>query len=153
MNLRYRHRKLDKKRIIFKIINSKNNTLIVEQESKGNCKVLNGPSEKFHEIIIMQCLGIDIAIIHDIVLGKWECARQVPRQEMRVVSLGQEDLLEKETATQSSILAWEAPGTEEPGGLQFTGLQRVGHDSVTENEKTHKELLPCRVKSKSLSEL
>ena len=38
-------------------------------------------------------------------------------QEKRVLSLGQEDPLEKEMATHSSILAWELPGTEEPGGL------------------------------------
>ena len=44
-----------------------------------------------------------------------------------------EDPLEKETATQSSILAWESPWTEEPVGLQFTGLQRVKHDLATEH--------------------
>ena len=49
-------------------------------------------------------------------------------QEMQVPSLGQEDPLEKEMATHSSILAWEIPWTEEPGGLQSTGSQRVGHD-------------------------
>ena len=49
-------------------------------------------------------------------------------QETCVWSLGQEDLLEKEMATHSSILAWRIPGTEEPGGLQSTGSQRVGHD-------------------------
>ena len=38
-------------------------------------------------------------------------------------SLGREDPLEKEMATHSSILAWKIPGTEEPGGLQSTGLQ------------------------------
>ena len=42
--------------------------------------------------------------------------------------LGLEDLLEKEMATHSSILAWKIPWTEEPGGLQSMGLQRVGHD-------------------------
>ena len=52
-------------------------------------------------------------------------------QEMLVQSLGQEDLPEKETAIQSSILAWRIPRTEELGGLQATGLQRVGHDWVT----------------------
>ena len=36
--------------------------------------------------------------------------------------------MEKEMATHSSILAWRIPGTEEPGGLPFTGLHRVGHD-------------------------
>ena len=43
-------------------------------------------------------------------------------------SLGQEDPLEKERATHSSTLAWKTPWTEEPGGLQSTGSQRVGHD-------------------------
>ena len=43
-------------------------------------------------------------------------------------SLGQEDPLEKEMATLSSILAWKIPWTEEPGRLQSTGSQRVGHD-------------------------
>ena len=49
-------------------------------------------------------------------------------QESRVRFLGQEDPLEKEMATYSSILAWKIPWTEEPGGLQSMGLQRVGHD-------------------------
>ena len=45
-----------------------------------------------------------------------------------VRSLGQEDPLEKEMATHSSILAWKIPWTEEPGRLQSMGSQRVGHD-------------------------
>ena len=52
-------------------------------------------------------------------------------QETRVRSLGQEDALEKEMATHSSILAWRIPWTEEPGELQSMGLQRVEHDRVT----------------------
>ena len=48
--------------------------------------------------------------------------------ETWVQSVGQEDPLEKEMATHSSILAWRIPRTEEPGGLQSIGLQRVGHD-------------------------
>ena len=48
--------------------------------------------------------------------------------ETWVQSLGQEDPLEKEMGTHSSILAWEIPWTEEPGGLQSMGKQRVGHD-------------------------
>ena len=47
---------------------------------------------------------------------------------MRVRSLGGKDFLEKEMATHSSILAWRIPWTEEPGGLQSMGKQRVGHD-------------------------
>ena len=43
-------------------------------------------------------------------------------------SLGWEDPLEKGTATHSSILTWRMPWTEEPGGLESMGLQRVGHD-------------------------
>ena len=46
-------------------------------------------------------------------------------QQMWVQSLGQEDPLQEGTATHSSILAWRIPWTEEPGGLQFIGLQRV----------------------------
>ena len=49
-------------------------------------------------------------------------------QETWVRSLGLEDLLEKEMATHFSILAWKIPWTEEPGRLQYIGLQRVGHD-------------------------
>ena len=49
-------------------------------------------------------------------------------REMWVQSLGWKDLLEKEIATQFSILAWRILWTEEPGGLQYTGLQRVGHN-------------------------
>ena len=52
-------------------------------------------------------------------------------QEIRVQSLGWEDLLEKETATHSSILAWRIPGTEASGRLQSMGSQRVGHDWAT----------------------
>ena len=47
--------------------------------------------------------------------------------ETRVRSLGGEDLLEKEMATHSSILAWKIPWMEEPGRRQSMGLQRVGH--------------------------
>ena len=53
---------------------------------------------------------------------------QFRRHETWVPSLGQEDPLEKEVATHSSILAWRIPWTEQPGGLQSMGSQRVGHD-------------------------
>ena len=49
-------------------------------------------------------------------------------QEAWVQSLGQEDPLEKGRSTHSSILAWRIPWTEEPGGLQSMGSQRVRHD-------------------------
>ena len=49
-------------------------------------------------------------------------------QEMQVQSLGWEDPLEKGMATHSSILPWRIPGTEEPGGLQCMGSERVRHN-------------------------
>ena len=52
-------------------------------------------------------------------------------QETRVCSLGQEDPLEKEVATHTSILAWKVPWMEKTGSLQSMGLQRVGHDKAT----------------------
>ena len=54
-------------------------------------------------------------------------------QEMQVQSLSREDPLEKETATHSSILAWEIPWTEKPGRLQSMGWQRVGHNLATKH--------------------
>ena len=56
-------------------------------------------------------------------------------KETWVGSLGQEEPLEKETATHSSILAWRTPRTEEPGGLQSMGSQRVGHNLATEQQQ------------------
>ena len=58
-------------------------------------------------------------------------------RETWVQSLGWEDPLQKGMATHSSILAWRIPWTEEPGGLQSMGLQRIGHDSETKHT-THK---------------
>ena len=57
------------------------------------------------------------------------------KQETGVQLLGREDPLEKEMATHSSVLAWEIPWTEEPGRLQFMGLQRVRHDWATEQQQ------------------
>ena len=58
------------------------------------------------------------------------------RLEARVLSMGQEDPLEKEMTIHSSTLAWKTPWAEEPGGLQSMGLQRVGHNCVTEHRPT-----------------
>ena len=52
-------------------------------------------------------------------------------QGTRVHSLGGEDPLEKGMATYSSILAWKIPWTEDPGGSQSMGSQRIGHDQAT----------------------
>ena len=61
--------------------------------------------------------------------------------ETQVQSLGREDPLEKEMATNSSTLAWKIPWTEEPGRLQSMGSQRVRHDWAT---SLHFTLLACK---------
>ena len=71
-------------------------------------------------------------------------------QEIQIRSLGQEDPLVERMATQSSILAWRIPGTEEPGGLQSMGLQRsdtteqltLSHFSMEINLTISKKKLP-----------
>ena len=73
-------------------------------------------------------------------------------QETWVRSLGREDVLEKDMATHSSIFAWEIPWTEQPGGLQSLGSQRVRHGLATETtakgerrQKCTKYLLGARL--------
>ena len=71
-------------------------------------------------------------------------------QETWVRFLGQEDPLEKGMAIHSNILSWRIPRTEKPGGLQFVGSQRVGHDWVTNTatlllQKTMKLLFGCGI--------
>ena len=61
------------------------------------------------------------------------CVTMQKMQEMQVPSLGQSDHLEKEMATHSSVFACKIPCTENPGGLQSRGLQRVRQDSATEH--------------------
>ena len=63
--------------------------------------------------------------------------------QTQVLSLGQEDPLEEGMVIQSSILAWRIPWTEEPGGLQSIGSQRVRHDWVTEHAGMHLEKDIC----------
>ena len=64
-------------------------------------------------------------------------------RETWVRSLGREDPLEKETATHSSLLAWRIPWTEEPGGLQSTGSQRVGHNWATSLKIVYNDRFHC----------
>ena len=63
-------------------------------------------------------------------MAQWQriCLSVQEIKERRVLSLGQEDPLEEEMATLSSITAWKIPGTEETGRLQFMGSQRAGRD-------------------------
>ena len=61
-------------------------------------------------------------------------------QETRVRSLGREDALEEGMATHSSVLAWEIPWTEKPGGLQSMGSHRVRHDLEIKQHTIHLQL-------------
>ena len=66
-------------------------------------------------------------------------------QEMRVWYLAQEDSLGKEMATCSSILAGKIPWTEEPGGLQSMGLQKVGHDWAHTEQIKPQDTAKCNI--------
>ena len=76
------------------------------------------------------CVGERDTHIHtNIITSVAQTVKNLPAmQETHVRSLGHEDPLEKGMATHSSNLAWRILWTEEPGGLQSTGSQRVGHD-------------------------
>ena len=74
-------------------------------------------------------------------------------QETWVQSLGQKDLLEEEIATHSNILAWKIPWTEEPGGLQVKGLQRVRHDWVTKHKSMFGEYTGPSLRTETRSQL
>ena len=64
-----------------------------------------------------------------------QTVKRLPKmRETQVRSLGQEDPLEKGMATHSSTLAWRIPWTEESGGLQSMGSQRVGHNLATKQQ-------------------
>ena len=66
-------------------------------------------------------------------------------QETQVQSLGWEDPLKEGVATHSSVLAWRIPWTEEPGGLQSMGSQRVGYDLATKQQQAYSITLPPNV--------
>ena len=72
-------------------------------------------------------------------------------QEMQVQSLRWEDPQEEEMATISNILAWEIPGTEEPGRLQSIGLQRLRYDLANKQQQQQKYKSAVHLESLSLS--
>ena len=72
-----------------------------------------------------------------IVLHSWH----LKKKQKQCVSIIGEDPLEKEMATNSTILAWEIPWTEEPGELQSMELQRVSHNLVTKKQKSILDIL------------
>ena len=77
----------------------------------------------------MKLINYEVSIQTKVIPWMAQRIKHLPAmQETQVGSLGWEDPLEKEMATHSSVLAWRIPWTEEPGGLQSTGSQRVGYD-------------------------
>ena len=89
--------------------------------------VINVCSNKLLKTLTCHRLSFIKRFCIDFPGGQMEKRRHTMR-DTRVQSLGQEDLLEKEMATHSSILAWKIPWMVEPGRPQSMGLQRVGHD-------------------------
>ena len=81
----------------------------------------------YNVVLVSAVQHKSVIIIYGGTSGK-EPAYQCRRHNMQIGSLGGEDPLEEGVATHTSILAWRIPWTEEPGGLQSMGLQRVGHD-------------------------
>ena len=83
----------------------------------------------FHwDLVVISCVPCTLTFLTCTFLVAQMVKRLPTTWETWVQSLGWEDLLEKEMATHSSILAWKIPWTEEPVRLQFMGLQRVGHN-------------------------
>ena len=80
--------------------------------------------------MVWQSLLKHLDLVYNSQVAQWERIHlsMQETQEMQVWPLGWGDPLEEEMATHSRILTWKIPWTEEPGGLQFMGLQRVGHD-------------------------
>ena len=82
---------------------------------------------KYYLILLKILLCIYVVLLWTFLVA--QTVRSLPAmQETQVRSLGQEDLLEKEMATRSSILAWRIPNSEKPNRLQSMGSQRVEHD-------------------------
>ena len=101
----------------------------------------------------LKALHILFAIPNNISLEAQRLKHLPPMRETWVQSLGQENSLEKEMATHSSILAWRIPWTEEPGRLQFMGSQRVGHDWATSLSLSLSIIFQSRQKGPSISYL
>ena len=80
-------------------------------------------------------------------VAQWERIH-LSMKEIWVQTLSQEDPLEEEMATHSSILAWRMPWTEEPGGLQSMGSQRVGYDWATKHTHAQQMLVKLIFKSR-----
>ena len=115
---------------------------LLHRRPKAESPLSQGPQPAFVKIFYTPCVCVwthhSKFLETYINQGKYRASLVAQRlkrlpamRETWVQSLGREDPLEKEMATHSSILAWRIPWTEEPGGLQSTGSQRVGHNWAT----------------------
>ena len=100
------------------------------------CTNLHGSTQSDSESPGFPVLNFTLPVLAASWVAQWYRIH-LPMQEIWVRSLHQEDPLEEDLATHSSILVWEIPRTEEPGRLQSMRSQRVGHDRVTELAHTH----------------
>ena len=96
--------------------------------ARMQCFHLQGPGSHQGICVFFGAPQVALVIKKQKKKQKKTCLQTQETSEMQVQSLGQEDPLEEEMATHSNILAWRMPWTEEPGGLQFMGSQRVRHD-------------------------
>ena len=106
--------------------------------SKRHSNYLRYIHHLFFSILIVMHVWFDLK--GRILIGGFQGGSVVKKthlimQETWVLSLGQEDPLEQEMTTHSSILAWKLPWTEGPGGLQSMGSQRVRHDLATKQQQ------------------
>ena len=97
-----------------------------ESEAAQSCPTLSDPMGVFSREEYWG--GVPLPSPPDGTSGKESTCPMHKMQEMQVRSLGQEDHLEEDMSTHSSILPWKISWTEEPGELQSMGLQRVRHD-------------------------
>ena len=122
----YSHETIIKVKIINVFISSKNFLVLFWSSSH-----LHLPTSRQSLSVTRVCVAKNLCLIFWASLVA-QIVKNLPEmRETWIWSLDWEDPLEEGKATHSSILAWRIPWTEEPGGLQSVGLQRVGYDWVT----------------------
>ena len=116
------------------ILNEKDRKVLSERRPDG-CQ---GTMQLFAGRACQVLLYLILSIILTVGFLVPQTVKNLPAmQEIWVWPLGQENPLEKETATHSSVPAWKIPWTEEPGGLQSMGLQRTEHNWATNTHNPH----------------
>ena len=94
---------------------------MIQQGAFGTVVLFSRPKRLFQNVLGVLCYGCEWA-------SWWLSGKDSACSAGDVGDLGWEGPLEEGVATHSSIFTWRIPWTEEPGGLQYIGLQKVGHD-------------------------